>query len=439
MVHGREPKKYADGLRRHTTWAPARGKCRLLCRCLVASLLLTAGNIALQAQSSPDWADRIRAYVGKGHLQQAQNVVDERLQAFPGDLDARAWHARLLAWTNQWREAEVEYRELIRLSSKDVDLLAGLADVLSWQGRLEEALTYLNQACALDPERQDCRLRQARVLQRLGRSREARDAYQEVLSRDAASEEARQGLARLRGPGRFELRIGADFDKSNYAENNKAYTAALRMRLGEHLSPFASFNYYDRFGQLAKRAEGGATINLNRRDAFTFSGAAARDNGIVPRAEAQVEYGHGFLQCEEGPIRGVEVLYQQRWLWYRDARLQVSAPGVILYFPKDWNWLFRFSTTRLAFTGAGYERKPSGWTRLSFPLARGIAGTLLFAAGTENFGYFDQIRQYSARTWGGSLRVRISAGQDLLGYGQYQSRSGGQALTNFGVTYAIRF
>ncbi len=433
------PENFSDDPRVWSSHAPVEGNHRLLRVCMAAMLLLAAASVVVHAQSAQDWPTRIRACVSEGHLQQAQSVVDEWLKAFPDDLDARAWHARLLAWTNQWREAESEYRELIRLSSNDADLLAGLADVLTWQGHLEEALNYLNQACALDPEREDCRLRRAHILRRLGRSREARDAYQEVLTKDAASQEARQGLAQIRSEGRYEMRIGADFDRSDFARNNRVCNAALRVRLGDHFSPFGSFGYFARFGQLARRAEGGATINLSRRNALTFSGAAAGDNSIVPRAEAQAEFEHGFLQREEGPVRGVEVLYQQRWLWYRDARLQVSSPGVIFYLPHDWNWLFRFSTTRLAFTGTGCERKPSGWTRLAFPLGRRIAGSLLFATGTENFGYFDLIRLYSARTWGGSLRLRIAAGQDLLGYGQYQSRSGGQALTNFGVSYAIRF
>ncbi len=439
MFRGRAPGSRSDGGRGWSFRTFAFCNSRLLCACLGAALALVGASAAARPQSTQDWPTRIRACVREGHLQQAQRVVEEWLTAFPEDLDARAWHARLLSWTNRWKEAEQEYRELIRLSSNDVDLLAGLADVLAWQGRLEEALNYLNQACELDPGREDCRLRRARFLERLGRVREARETYQEVLTGNAASEEARKGLAQLRGPARYEVRLGADFDRSDYADNNRAYSAALRLRLGDHFSPFGSFSYHGRFGQLARRGEGGATVNLTRRDALTFSGAVARDNGIVPRAEAQVEFGHGFLQREEGPVRGVEVLYQQRWLWYRDARLQVSSPGVIFYLPKDWNWLFRFSTTRLAFTGTGCERKPSGWTRLAFPLGRRAAGSLHFAVGTENFGYVDQIRQYSAHTWGGSLRLRIAAGQDLLGYGEYQSRSEGQSLTNFGVSYAIRF
>ena len=72
-------------------------------------------------------------------------------------------------------------------------------------------------------------------------------------------------------------------------------------------------------------------------------------------------------------------------------------------------------------------------------MKRNLSAHILFAAGTENFGYLDQIIQSSARTWGGGLRIRIAPAQELVAYGQYQSRSRDQSQTSFGLSYAIRF
>jgi hypothetical protein len=314
-----------------------------------------------------------------------------------------------------------------------------LADVLYWQRQSEEALLLLDRGCKLDAVRADIRLRRAQVLQQLRRLPEARAAYKDTLARDAASVEAKRGLSQLREEGRHELRVSGDFDLLNYAENGRALGISLQSRWNQHWSSSASFTHDYRFGKSAATAEAQATFRLSSRDAFTFGAAAARDQGIVPRAEAQFEYGHGFSLGESGFIRGIEALYQQRWMWYRDARVLLHSPGTVLYLPKGWTWLFRISAGRVGITGAGHDWKPSGWTRLAFPMTHTLSGQVLFSAGTENFGYLDQILRSSARTWGGGLRVRIAAGQELVGYGQYQSRSGDQAQTSFGVSYALRF
>ncbi len=406
---------------------------------LLALLLWATQPLAFARQPLTDRAAQVRALVSSGQLDLAKCVVDEWLQAQPEDLDARIWHARLQAWTNHWKEAESEYRELIRHSPDDVDLLAGLADVLYWQRRSREALPLLDRGCELDARRADIRLRRAQVLQQMGRMREARSAYEETLARDAASVEAKRGLEQLREDTRHELRLGGDADFLTYASDARAFWISQRSRWNQRLSTAASFTHYKRFAETAARTSAEVTLRLSPRDSFTFGGAGARDSGIVPRAEAQFEYGHGFSIGETGIIRGIEVLYQQRWMWYRDARVLLHSPGLILYLPKGWTWLFRPTASRVAITGTERDWKPSGWTRLAFPVTGRLGGHVLFSAGTEDFSYFDQLLQTSARTWGGGLRLRIASGQEITGYGQYQSRSNDQAQTSFGVSYAIHF
>jgi hypothetical protein len=177
----------------------------------------------------------------------------------------------------------------------------------------------------------------------------------------------------------------------------------------------------------------GSSANL------TTGGAAAKDEGIIPRNEAFFEFGQGFQSRGLGPVRGVELLYQQRWLWYSDARVLALSPGAILYLPKDWTWLFRISAARSSLTGSSIQWQPSGWTKLSFPLNRHVGSHLLFGSGTENFGLLDQIGRFSARTWGSGLTFRLASGQEISTYGSYQSRSQGRSQTSFGVNYGIRF
>lgn len=406
----------------------------------LAAVLIWFTQVPAFAQPpSTDRTAQVRALVNGGHLDQAKGVVDEWMKLYPYDLDARAWHARLQAWTNHWKEAESEYRDLLKQSPEDVDLLAGLADVLYWQRRGSEALPLLDRGCELDAQRADIRLRRAQVLQQLGLLREARAAYQDTLTRDAASAEAKRGLEQLREDARNELRVGGDIDFLSYARNGQSYGISLRSRWNQHFITSASYTYYQRFGATAARGAAEATLRLSRRDSFTFGGAGARDEGIVPRAEAQFEYGHGFDFGEGGFVRGVEVLYQQRWMWYRDARVRLYSPGAVFYLPKGWTWLFRGTASRVGIAGAVHDWKPSGWTRLAFPMGSHLNGHVLFATGTEDFGYFDQLLQTSARTWGGGLSIRIARGQEFVGYGQYQRRSRNQEQMSFRVSYAIHF
>ncbi|HYK89094.1 MAG TPA: tetratricopeptide repeat protein [Acidobacteriota bacterium] len=403
------------------------------------TLLLFITATAPMFSQEADWAVRVRALIGNNRLDQAMSLINEWINAYPRDLDARAWHARVQAWTNHWTEAEAEYRDILLQTPNDVDVMTGLSDVLAWQKRFREALAVLEHACNLAPERSDCRLRLARVQQQLGQTREARNSYREILARDSRSRDARAGLAQLREDGKHELRFGFEADLLNYASNASTLTTSLHSRWSRRWSSYAAVSQYRRFDENATRFDADATLQLASKNAFTVGGSAARDAGVIPKSEARFEYDKGIDVSSSGPIRGLELLYQQRWVWYQGAHLLVLSPGAILYFPNDWNWLVRLCTTRSHFSGAGSNWKQGGWTRLTFPLTRKVSGQVLFAAGTENFGVVDQIREFSARAWGGGLKIRVASGQEVLGYGQYQSRSRGQSEASIGVSYAFRF
>jgi tetratricopeptide (TPR) repeat protein len=400
---------------------------------------LWSNTIAMSQENGASWAEQVRALAGANRFTEAKQVVTRWMEAYPADLDARAWNARLLSWANHWREAEAEYRELGKLAPEDPDLQMGLADVLNWQKRYGEALPVLEQTCSAYPARHDCQLRRARTLQNLGRYHEAQQVYRQVLAQDASSVEAKAGLEQSQEPSRHEIRIGSDLDLFNFAENGSAVMAGIRSRLNSRLHSAFSATQYERFGERAMRFGAESTVRLGNAANLTMGGAAAKDEGIIPRNEAFFEFGKGFQSGGLGPVRGVELLYQQRWLWYRDARVLALSPGAVLYLPRDWTWRFHVSAARSYLTGSSIQWQPSGWTKLSFPITRHIGSHLLFGSGTENFGVLDQIGRFSARTWGSGLNFRLGSGQEVSTYGSYQSRSQGQSQTSFGVNYGIRF
>jgi YaiO family outer membrane protein len=427
------PGRQGDGSVRH----PPRVRTRLAA-VTMAGLMVHLGSIA-GAQPAPDQASRVRSLVAAGQFDRASVVVDDWTAQYPDDLDARAWRARLLAWTNHWNEAESAYCDLLVLAPEDVDLLAGLADVLYWQRRGEDALALLDRAFALEPERADIGLRRAQVLEQLGRSDEARAAYTEALTRDPASAEATKGLSRLRVPGRYDVRIGSDVDHVEETGTGGMVAASVGVRWNERWSTVVAVSQYQRFGEAATRAGVAVTRRFRGGGLLTISEAVAPGQGIVPLQELQVEFGRGIRRESTGTLRGVEATFQQRWMAYQDANILMFTPGCIFYLPRDWIWLVRVSGSRVSVSGAGSEWRASGWTRLTVPLHSTVDGFVLAAIGTENYGYRDQIRGFTAETGGAGLRWRLAPGQEITAYGQYQWRSNGQAQTSMGASYGIRF
>jgi YaiO family outer membrane protein len=404
----------------------------------IAGLAILLGSNAL-AQPAADQVSRIRSLVAAGQFDRASAIVDDWTTRFPDDLDARAWRARLLAWTNRWPEAESAYRELLVLAPNDVDLLSGLADVLYWQRRGEDALAFLDRACALDPRRADIRLRRAQVLEQLGRTAAARVAYADALAHDSGSADASKGLERLRLPGRYDVRIGSDIDHVQETGSGGVIAASLGVRWNERWRTAAAVSQYQRYGEAATRVGVEVARRFRGGDVLTITEAVAPGQSIVPLQELQVEYGRRIGREWQGPLRGAEASIQQRWMVYQDATVLIFTPGFIVYLPKDWTWLVRVSANRVGVSGAGSEWRASGWTRLTIPLHSTVDGFVLAAIGAENYGYRDQLLGFSAETFGGGMRWRMAKGQEITAYGQYQWRSNGQSQTSVGASYGLRF
>ncbi len=403
-------------------------------RAIVLALLVFA-PLAL----AEDWEARVRTCVQNKDLPAAITIVEDRLQTAPDDLEARGWHGRLLAWTGKWEAAEDEYRYVLRRAPNDVDILSGLADVLSWRERFDEALLVLNDAQALAPNRTDILVKQGRVLRALHRNREAKEKFLAALAFDGGNAEARQGVESLRPEPRHELRFGTDNDLYNYTDTAYAQGISVTSKWNPRWSTSFAETTYQRFGEDAAQFSGSTTWRYAAHNAVTVGGAVAHDSGVIPRAQAFFELGRGFTVSREGMVRGIEARYQQRWLWFADARVLALTAAATFYLPNDFTWSISITPARSRFPLTQAAWQTSGLTRLAFPLFPRVTGNAFYAVGTENFAQQDQIGRFSARTMGGGTRIQLTPRQDISGYIANQDRSQGRTQISLGMSYGIRF
>lgn len=409
-------------------------------RCLATLLvgLLAVLSVAAQ-QSAPDWQPQVRDLVARQELNAALAIVDKRLAEAPQDLEARGWRARLLTWTDHLPQAEAEYRRVLDSAPKDTDMLSGLASVLAREQCFAESLALLNKAKALDAGRSDIRLQRARVLRAMGRDREAHEDFAAAARLDSKDAEARAMVHAPRGEPRHLLRIGNDTDFFNYTDTAAAQTVSLDSRLAKKWATSFAGSAWERFGARAGKFTGSTLYRLNRDTSLSAGGAFANDQGVIPTGESFFGLDRGFRLSEATPVRGLEVIYDQHWFWYRTAHILTISPSLLFYFPGDWTFLLKGTAARSGFSGLAPEWRPSGMAKLGFPLVQNLTGNVFFAVGTENFARVDQLASFSARTYGGGVKYQITPRQDLTFSTCYQSRTQGRTQTSFGLSYGLRF
>jgi Flp pilus assembly protein TadD len=404
----------------------------------VAALLLLVCVQLLAGQNTDEWQLLVRSQVENHHIDAALTLVEQRLASAPEDLEAHGWRGRLLAWKGRWPEAETEFKLVLEKFPNDTEILTALADVLLWQQSYVEALRTLDQARKISPSDPEVLSRRARVLALLGRSPEARSEYQQTLQFDSQNEDARTGLANLRENTKHELRFGEDVDLFNYANAGQTQGVSLSSRWNQRWSTVFGVNAYQRFNQDAVKFLASTSFHATARDWITVGGAVANSQSIVPTSEAFFEYGHGF-RIENRWLQGLESSYQQHWFWYQGAHVLTLNTSQVIYLPRDWTWTLNVTGARTGFVGTPVAWTSSGWSKLGFPLRPRVTGNLVFAVGSENFAEIDQIGRFSARSFGGGLRYRFAARQDINGYVARQNRNQGQTDTSFGLSYGIHF
>jgi len=392
---------------------------------------------------TPDWQAQVRKYAEAQDWKSALRIVNQEIARAPQDPDVRAWYARVMAWSGQLAEAEKEYLEILKLSRTDPDNWMGLASVYLREGKVEDALRALDRAVEIDPKRADLRAAHARALRARGERNEARMEFQKALNLDPTSMEARAGLISVRGEPKHEMRFGQDNDLFNFTSaNHDGWVSLLSQWTPRFATSFAG-SFYERAGIRAGKFSGAITGRLPRWGALTVGGAAGHDHAVIPKSEAFFDADHGWKISEINFVRSVELAYGQHWYWYQQSRILTLNGTMIVYLPQEWTLSLGATGARSAFSGTGAEWRPSGITRLGFPLAnwgeKRLSGSVFFAAGTEDFAQIDQIGRFASETYGGGLRFRLKARQDVAGYGSYQKRTQNRTDTSFGLSYGIHF
>jgi tetratricopeptide (TPR) repeat protein len=389
------------------------------------------------------WQTQVRKFAESKDWDSAMRIVERELVRAPQDMDVRAWHARVLNWSGHPAEAEKEYLEILKVSRNDPDNWMGLASAYSREGKIEDSLRALDRAVELDPKRADLRAARARVLRVKGQRNEARMEFQKALNLDPTSIEARAGLISVRGEPRHEMRFGQDNDLFNFTSANHDGWVSLVSQWTPHWATSFAGSFYERAGIRAGKFSGAITGRLSRWGALTAGGAAGHDNAVIPKSEAFFDVDHGWKTGETNFLRGLEFDYGQHWYWYQASRILTLNGTTIVYLGRDFTLSLGATGVRSTFSGTGAEWRPSGITRLGFPLAnwseRRLSGNIFFAVGTEDFAQVDQIGRFASQTYGGGLRFQISARQDVTGYASYQKRTQNRTDTSFGLSYGIHF
>jgi tetratricopeptide (TPR) repeat protein len=421
----------------HRSW----GLRRALILVLVGAALFSSQ--ARGQQPDEAWQAQVRKDADAHDWVDALRIIDQEIARSPEDMDIRAWRARVLTWADRLTEAEHEYNEVLKVERNDPDNWMGLATVYMRQGRMEEALKAADRAVELDPKRADLRATRAQILRASGNISDARLEFQRALVLDPDSTDARSGLFSLRDVGKQELRFGFDDDLLSFAPANHDQWVSLVSKWTPRWTTSAAGSLYQRGGIDAGNFVGSVTGSQPHWGALTIGGATGHDNGVIPETEAFFELDHGFKISEDQAVRGIEVIYGQHWYWYSTARILTTTETAIVYLPRDWTWSIGLTEARSHFSDTNIDWRPSGLTRLSFPLAhwsqRELSGNVFFAVGTEDFAQVDQIGSFASQTYGGGFRFRFTARQDITGYAAFQQRTQDRAETSFGLSYGIRF
>jgi tetratricopeptide (TPR) repeat protein len=398
---------------------------------------------AAAAQNRPEWQAEIRKFAEQQDWASAMRIVEQEFERTPSDTDVLAWRARILTWSGHLTEAEAEYLKILKLSPKDPDVWLGLANVYLRERKMQEALRALDAAVQLDPKRADLRAARGRALRAAGENQEARLEFKQALVLDPSSLDARSGVRSLESETKHELRFGEENDLFNFTGPNHDEGVNLISQWSPRWATNVGANTSQRGGLAAEKFVGSVTARLPNWGAVTAGAAGGHDNGVIPKTEAFFDLDRGLRIRERGWGRGIEFAYGQHWYWYQTARILTLNGVAVLYFPRDWSLTLAATGARSGFSGTGVEWRPSGITRLGFPLAgwstARLSGNVLFAAGSENFASSDQIGRFASQTYGGGLRFEYSPRFYLAFNYSYQKRTQNRTDSYTGVSYGVRF
>lgn len=401
---------------------------------VVGFALLFALMGTVFAQEATDWESSLKQQTATHNWPAALQIIDQRLQSSPADVDAQAWRARILAWSGHWSESEHQYRQTLAQAPKDIDLLTGLSDVLFWEGKLGEASSTLGQAEQLSHS-DEVSSRRAKIDEAL-RERAAEAAQQQTPTpATAVASFARSDSSEL---PKYSLSFGTETDLFSFTTPVQAQSAAFGVRWNSRWTSTFSGESYRRLGEAAEEFASTISLRTAHQGALTLSAGQGTHQDIAPIHRVGLDYDRG-AGIHFGALKGLEVIADAESIWFSSSQVTVLGGSAIAYLPRDWIWTVKGAEARTYFDGVGSSWSPAASTKLSIPIRERLRIEPGFGVGAENYTNIDQIGRISARTYMGAAKYRINRLQNFSVFVAYQQRSHGQSQTSVGGGYGFLF
>jgi len=299
---------------------------KILYPAILGGLILALG---LPVSAEEDLFARARRLATNKNPQEALKLLSERLEASPGDVDARLLYGLVLSWEGRWDEARASLHQVIDEAPRYADAVMALTNVELWSGHPETADEVTSRFLEASPNHVGVLLARARAMQALKRPKDETQALAAVLLQEPGNREALD----LRRALREEQSVwdsAANFNIVAYSDHSSPWvehTISLRRGLNAgSLILRASRGY--RFGYTSNLGEIDWYPRI-RAGTYAYLNAGYSPEGILYptfRAGAELFQNLG---------RGYEASAGMRRLQFTSARINVYTGSVGRYH-KDW-------------------------------------------------------------------------------------------------------
>lgn len=161
-------------------------------------------RVGPQKAALPASATTLQAWIDEGRLEQAQEVIVQRLQADVNDAEALFYRGVCSMLRGQWDLAYADLNTAWHLKPKDARFINAMAGLALMQGEYLQALEQARKALEAKPTNVPALHNQATALLRLERWPEALEAALTLVEQDRDSSASRRTMgAALRGMGRM--------------------------------------------------------------------------------------------------------------------------------------------------------------------------------------------------------------------------------------------
>ena len=319
-----------------TTRSPGvRANTRRLRHGLLASTTLWLMLACSAATATGDALVEARAAIDRDDYPAAVSVLEQHLDTYPADEDARYLLARTLAWSRRWDEAMAEYDRLLGQSPDNADYLLGKSQVLVWSERPAEAVPLLERARENAPDYEALWRLESQALLAAGGA-ENRRRFDELAAAarqrfPSSSWPLWQQLDRS-APG-FEptsdYELGYSFDSlDNDFDNWQSVYFEASHTLAPRKAYYVVVEATDRFSEREAEIMAGTYLPLDEDWTLLLQGSVAPGADVLPQWSAWAE-----LQRSLGGGWGLRSGF--RHAEYSDSRYELLNLGAERYWG---NW-----------------------------------------------------------------------------------------------------